>query len=185
MTLRDVSTMRKITLASLMAVILMTVPPPIGAGGALKPGQPAPDLRLPAGDGRIVSLADSRGRVVLVDFWASWCGPCQSSFPAIDGLYRQHHGRGFDVMAVNLDERRRDADAFLAGRPHDMPVVFDPQARSAEVFGLEGMPTSFLVGRDGRIRFVHIGFSAKTLESYRQEIEQLLAEPAAPSSGGE
>jgi peroxiredoxin len=177
--------MQKITLASLMAVLAVTIPAPMTAGGALKPGQPAPELRLPAGDGRIVSLADSRGRVLLVDFWASWCGPCQSAFPAVDGLYRELHERGFDVMAVNLDERPRDADAFLAARPHDMPVVFDPQGTSAETFGLEGMPTSFLIGRDGRIRFVHIGYSAKTLDSYRQEIEQLLAEPARRSNHGE
>jgi thiol-disulfide isomerase/thioredoxin len=143
---------------------------------AVSPGQVAPDLRLQTEGGKSVSLAENKGKVVLVDFWASWCGPCKTSFPALDALYREYEARGFEVIAVNLDDRRRDAEDFLADRPHVMPVVFDPEGRSPRAFGLWGMPSSFLVGRDGRVRFVHVGYSAKVLDSYKSEIEQLLAE---------
>ncbi len=146
------------------------------AHDTLGPGQAAPDLRLPASDGTVVSLAASRGKVVLVDFWASWCGPCKASFPALDALYQDLRDRGFEVIAVNVDEHRSDAAAFLADMPHSMPVVFDPKGTAPRAFGVAGMPTSFLIDRSGRVRFVHTGYTAKTIDAYRKEIEQLLAE---------
>lgn len=143
----------------------------------VKPGQPAPMVRLPKADGTVVSLADNKGKVVLVDFWASWCGPCKASFPALDALYQELHDRGFEVIAINVDERREDANAFLSDRPHAMAVVFDPEGTAPAAYGVGAMPTSFLIGRDGRVRFVHIGYTAKTIDLYRREIEELLAEP--------
>jgi hypothetical protein len=80
------------------------------------------------------------------------------------------------VLAVNLDEKRRDADAFLDKYPHRMTVVFDPTARSALQFGVKGMPTSFLIDRAGLIRFTHVGYAGDVAAAYRQEIAQLLAE---------
>src|SRR5438445_7936601 len=115
------------------------------------PQKRAPDVTLQTADGQPMRLADFKGKVVLVDFWASWCVPCKTSFPALDSLYREYHARGVDVLAVNLDERRRDADAFLAERPHALTVLFDPKGASAQAFGVEGMPSSFLIDRDGVI----------------------------------
>jgi cytochrome c biogenesis protein CcmG, thiol:disulfide interchange protein DsbE len=164
-----------IVLAAL-AVAAVLIPAHAPAATALSPGQAAPSVELATVDGKPVTLASFKGNVVLVDFWASWCGPCGTAFPAIEDLFQEYRTRGFEVLAVNLDEKRRDADRFLADRPHAMTVAFDPQGKSAKAFGLDGMPTSFLIGRDGKVRFVHVGYTQKTLEDYRREIEQLLGE---------
>jgi thiol-disulfide isomerase/thioredoxin len=135
-----------------------------------------PPLELHTASGAAVRLAELKGRVVLIDFWASWCGPCERSFPALDALYREWHARGFDVVAINLDEHRKDADRFLDKHTHEMPVVFDPRGESPRAFDVQGMPTSILVDRSGTIRFVHMGYTDKTIATMREEIARLLGE---------
>jgi len=136
----------------------------------------APAVALQNADGSMVHLADYRGKVVLVDFWASWCTSCKKSFPALDVIYSDYHARGLEVLAVNLDEKRRDADAFLDKYSHRMTVLFDPTGLSASTFGLKGMPTSFVIDKAGTIRFTHMGYSGDVAEAYRREIAQLLTE---------
>jgi thiol-disulfide isomerase/thioredoxin len=143
---------------------------------AAAPPTAAPNVVLQNGDGARVDLASYRGKVVLVDFWASWCPPCKTSFPALDALYREYGPQGLEVLAVNLDERRRDADAFLEAHPHRLTVLFDPKGASPIAFGVKGMPSSFVIDRGGTIRFTHMGYSGNVDESYRREIVQLLAE---------
>ena len=138
--------------------------------------KPAPAVDLHAADGSTRRLADYKGKVVLLDFWASWCPPCKTSFPALDALYRELQPRGLEVLAVNVDERRRDADVFLQQHPHAMPVLFDPKGDAPQAFAVRGMPSSVLVDRTGNIRFTHMGYSEKVIASYRQEIGVLLSE---------
>ena len=97
----------------------------------------------------MVRMADAKGKVTLVDFWASWCPPCKESFPALDLIQRDYRARGVEVIAVNVDERQKDADAFLAAHPHQMLVVFDPQGESPKAFQVRGMPSSFVIDRQG------------------------------------
>lgn len=141
--------------------------------------RPAPAVRLAGADGQAVSLSDLRGKVVLVDFWASWCAPCRRSFPELNQLQDLFGSRGLQVVAINLDEQRKDADAFLAAqRPPTVTVVYDPRGASAKAFGVQAMPSSFLIGRDGTIRFTHSGFNDDVAAQYRREIGQLLDEQA-------
>lgn len=120
-------------------------------------GDLAPDVALPESPvGQ--RLSDLRGRLVYLDFWASWCTPCRLSFPWMGELQRRHGGRGLQVVAVNLDVRRADADAFLARHPAGIAVAFDPRGVSAEAFGVRAMPTSVLIGPDRRVLAVHRGF---------------------------
>ena len=143
---------------------------------AAAPPKSAPSIALQGADGTTVQLATYKGKVLLVDFWASWCIPCKASFPALDAIYREYQPRGVEVLAVNLDERRRDADAFLIDHPHHMMVLFDSKGASPVAFGVQGMPSSFLIDKAGAIRFTHMGYSGNMDESYRNEITQLLGE---------
>ncbi len=137
---------------------------------------PAPEVTLRDAKDAALRLADLRGKVVLVDFWASWCGPCAASFPVLDELYRKRHADGVEVLAVSVDEERSAADAFLATRPHALPVYFDPKGEAAAAFRLDGMPSSFVLDRRGRIRFTHVGYDASVRAAHAREIDELLAE---------
>ena len=135
-----------------------------------------PDVAVRSADGGSVRLADYKGKVVLIDFWASWCPPCKTSFPALDAIYREYQEKGLEVLAVNVDERRHDADTFLDAHPHRLTVLFDPKGVAPAAFGVKGMPSSFLVDRAGNIRYTHMGYSGNVDDSYRREIAQLLSE---------
>jgi thiol-disulfide isomerase/thioredoxin len=135
------------------------------------PARSAPAFTLPTRTGT-VSLDSLRGKVVLVDFWASWCAPCRKSFPWLRGVRERYAARGFEVLAINLDKEREQADAFLAQVPAPFLVAFDPAAKTAEAFHVAAMPSSFLVGPTGIILYSHAGFDpAKTgeLETLIQE----------------
>jgi thiol-disulfide isomerase/thioredoxin len=136
----------------------------------------APDVALVSEAGPTVKLSDFKGQVVLVDFWASWCIPCRTSFPAIDALHKELRDRGFTALAVNVDEQRRNADAFLSVRPHTMTVLFDSRGQAAQMFQLKGMPATILIDRAGQIRVTHTGYTAKTIAQYRAEVLALLGE---------
>ena len=118
------------------------------------------------------------GKVVLVDFWASWCGPCLQSFPWMNGLHATHADDGLVIVAVNLDQDRALADAFMKKVPAQFRIEYDQAGQLARAFGVEAMPTSFLIGRDGTVRARHSGFRDKQRAGREQEIEQLLKERA-------
>jgi thiol-disulfide isomerase/thioredoxin len=117
-----------------------------------------------------------RGRVVYVDFWASWCAPCRQSFPWMQTLNDTFERQGLTVVAVNLDRQRGDAERFLAAFRPSFDVRFDPQGTSAERFKVSGMPTSVIIDRKGAVRFTHIGFRPQDREIYEDQVRRLLAE---------
>ncbi|MCM3879361.1 MAG: TlpA family protein disulfide reductase [Vicinamibacterales bacterium] len=164
---------RNLCVAVALALVAMFSTIGIAANGDARP---APPIALPDRDGAVTTLESLRGHVVLVDIWASWCPPCRAAFPAYDLLYREYRGKGFNVLAVNVDEKRSAADEFLKGRDFQMRVLFDPKGTAPAGFKLRGMPTSYLVDKHGAIRFSHEGFTEKLVLQYRREIEQLLAE---------
>jgi cytochrome c biogenesis protein CcmG/thiol:disulfide interchange protein DsbE len=140
------------------------------AVGAQDVGKAAPAFDIPSG-GRVVRLAELKGRVVYVDFWASWCGPCKQSFPWMNDMLAKYADKGLTIVSVNVDKKREDADKFLASTPAKFAVVYDPVGKVAEKYQPKGMPTSFLIGPDGIVRAVHIGFR----ESDREELEREIA----------
>ena len=123
-----------------------------------------------------LNLAELRGRVVYVDFWASWCGPCKQSFPYMASLTRQYSGKDFAVVTINVDRSRAQADAFLRKMGGNLSVVYDASGALAKQYKVKDMPTSFLIDRAGRIRFTHKGFHPKEVAAYKAHIDQLINE---------
>jgi cytochrome c biogenesis protein CcmG/thiol:disulfide interchange protein DsbE len=123
-----------------------------------------------------IDLKDFRGRVVYLDFWASWCAPCLESFPWMQAMQDAYERRGLTVVAVNLDQYRKDADRFLAKFHPNFDVRFDPQGEVAERFKVQGMPTGVLIDRRGVQRFTHVGFRPVDQAVYEGQLRQLLEE---------
>lgn len=119
-------------------------------------------------------LKPYQGQVVLLDFWASWCGPCRRSFPWMNQMREKYGSDGLVVIAVNMDSDRASADKFLDAFPAQFAVVYDQQ-KLARQLDVEAMPTSFIIGRDGRISAAHKGFLAKKLPLYEQSIREALS----------
>jgi thiol-disulfide isomerase/thioredoxin len=124
-----------------------------------------------------LDLTAYRGKVVYLDFWASWCTPCRRSFPWLGRLAREYAGRYLIVIAVNVDQDRYLAEKFLNDTPASFPVVYDPHGEIATRFKVVGMPSAVLVDRTGRVRFQHSGFSEKKEDEYETHVQTLLAEP--------
>lgn len=156
----------------LVLPLCLSVLAPVAA--AQDVGKPAPAFDLP-GTPQKVRLADLKGRVVYVDFWASWCGPCKQSFPWMNEMQAKYGARGLSVIGINLDQKREDADKFLAATPAKFGILFDPTGKVAEKYQPKGMPTSFLIGADGVVRAMHVGFRESDREELEREISGALA----------
>ncbi len=123
-----------------------------------------------------LDLGAHRGQVVYLDFWTSWCVPCRKSFPWMNAMQAKYAREGLVIISVNLDEQRADADRFLRRTPAEFTVVFDPGGKLAESYGLIGMPSSLLIGRNGEIYQRHAGFTENSPLQYESELKGLLAE---------
>ena len=121
-------------------------------------GQPAPDFERVDGKDQSIKLSSYLGKVVYLDFWASWCVPCRETFPWMNQLQEKYGKDGFEVVAVNIDTKKGDADRFLAQFPAHFTVLFDPKRGVAKTYALKGMPTAFLIDRAGNVVSTHLGF---------------------------
>ncbi|MDH5571403.1 MAG: TlpA family protein disulfide reductase [Gammaproteobacteria bacterium] len=135
-----------------------------------------PDFLLPTRSG-MVSPADLKGKVIYLDFWASWCSPCRKSFPWLNQIQAQYRDQGLVVLGINLDRDRQLADRFLQLIPANFIIAFDPEGRSADSFAIRGMPSSFLIDRNGYLHSKHTGFRERDKNGREQAIAQLLSEP--------
>ena len=160
------------TLILLMALIAAPVlaKAPANAAKTL-PDAPAFTLTGLKGD---VALDALKGKTVLVDFWASWCGPCRQSFPWMNDLQKRYGGKGLAIVAVNLDKDREFADEFLAEVPASFTVAFDPSGKTAERYKVKAMPTTFLISPDGKLLATHTGFDAKHAPEFEAQIAEAL-----------
>ncbi len=124
--------------------------------------------------GEQVSLNEFEGKVVYVDFWSSWCGPCRKSFPWMNQMHAKYQQQGLAVVAINLDVELSLAQQFLQDFPAEFTVRYDPDSEVARLFALKGMPSSFIFNRQGELVQQHTGFNLDKLEQYEQELVELL-----------
>ena len=141
---------------------------------ALEPGQRAPEISATTPTGQSLRLGGFKGQVVLLDFWASWCGPCKKSFPWMNEMQAKYGPKGLRIVAINLDEQRENADRFLSQVPAKFTIGFDTQGSTPGAFGVKGMPSSVLIGANGFIDSVHAGFRDEDAALLEQRIVSAL-----------
>ena len=137
---------------------------------------PAPDSTLPARDGGTVQLSSLKGQVVMINFWATWCGPCRQEMPLLEQLQAKYEPLGFTLLGVNVETDSAAASAWLKGVPVSFPILFDTKNAVAEQFGVMGMPSSVFVDREGRVRHVHRGYKPGDEAQYADTIRALARE---------
>jgi cytochrome c biogenesis protein CcmG/thiol:disulfide interchange protein DsbE len=155
------------TVAILLAAAFLAAP----LAQAADAGQQAPAFALPTAKGDTIALDKLRGKVVYVDFWASWCGPCRRSFPWMNEMQQKYGPRGFTVVAINVDKKRSDAERFLVQNPANFTVVYDEAGSTPAAYGVKGMPSSYLIDARGNVTFVERGF----LDESKAELESRVA----------
>lgn len=163
---------RKFAVAALVTGLL------IGASqaplAADTPKGPAPDFKLASAKG-MVELSKLKGKVVYVDFWASWCTPCRKSFPWLNEINKKYKDQGLEIIGVNLDKSREPIDEFLAKTPAEFTIAYDPSGGAASEYKVMGMPSTYIIDRAGNIAFTHIGFRDKDKDELEGIVKELLA----------
>jgi thiol-disulfide isomerase/thioredoxin len=154
-------------LVSLMCVSL--------AGAAAVKG-PAPNFTLKSMSGKNLKLSEMTGNVVLINFWASWCGPCREEMPLLNALHKKYAPLGFTVLGVNVEEQLDGARGFLSNVPVDFPILLDNTNKVSKQYKVVAMPTTVVVDRDGNMRYLHEGYKPGDEKKYRQMVKKLVRE---------
>lgn len=138
---------------------------------------PAPNFSLQSNSGQQISLDSLKGKVVMVNFWATWCVPCRQEMPHLQALYERYQSLGFELLAVNVEKNKEaEIKKWLAETPVTFPVLFDPANEVTKLYKVQTMPSTVLVGRDGTMRFIHHGYKPGYENEYQTQVRALLRE---------
>lgn len=143
---------------------------------AFSAGEMAPDFALSSSTGKNVRLKELRGQVVLINFWASWCGPCRQEMPLLDGIYKKYSKLGFVILGVNVEQDNSKAKTYLHDVPVTFPILYDPKNELTKTYNVNAMPTTVIVDRNGKVRYIHAGYKPGYEDTYMQQIKGLLKE---------
>jgi peroxiredoxin len=165
---------RSVKIIIIALLLALTLPAFAHAGQV---GTSAPDFSLIDVNGKVVTLKQFRGKVVFLDFWAPWCEPCREEFPSLDALYRNYIKDGLEVIGISIDPSEKLAGEFLQKVPVSFTVLVDKKSIIRRGYNFRTLPTAFIIGKDGVIRYVHMGFGKEFLQMYEKEIVELLKQP--------
>jgi peroxiredoxin len=154
-----------------MALVLLA-----GTAFAADAGGPAPSFTLAALTGQQAALSQYKGQVVMVNFWATWCGPCQQEMPLLDQMYKKYKPAGFTLIGVNVDKEAPAVRELMARKPVSFPVLLDPANQVSKAYHVDEMPSSVLIDRKGEIRYIHRGYRPGDENEYQDRIRQLIRE---------
>jgi peroxiredoxin len=160
------SWMRAVAMTTALAMTSM-----VGASSAL-----APSFTLPSRAGDTVSLAQLKGKVVMLNFWASWCGPCRQEMPLLDQRHKRYSALGFTLVGVNVDADSKDAEQWLSKTPVSFPVLFDRDSKVSKMYEVSAMPSTVFIDRKGNVRYLHRGYKTGDEGEYLNQIRALLKE---------
>ncbi len=136
----------------------------------------APKFTLPSRSGDMVSLEQLKGQVVMLNFWASWCGPCRQEMPLLDQMHKRYSSLGFTLLGVNVEANTKDAERWLADTPVSFPVLFDKDSKVSKMYDVSAMPSTVFIDRKGNVRYLHRGYKPGDESEYLNQIRALLKE---------
>jgi thiol-disulfide isomerase/thioredoxin len=157
-------------LASIVATAILALPTQ-----ALTPSA-APPFELAAMAGKTVNLAQYKGQVVMINFWATWCGPCRTEMPLLENIYRKYKPMGFTLLGVNVEPDSAGASEWLKATPVTFPILFDTDSKVSKLYAVQGMPSTVIVDRKGQVRFLHRGYKPGDENAYLDQIRALVRE---------
>lgn len=164
--------MKSLILAVVMSTLAVTATAVSSKHEELK--GPAKDFTLKSNSGKNMRLSDLRGRAVMINFWASWCGPCRQEMPLLDKLSQRYESAGFTLLGINVDSDKKQADKVLKEIPVSFPVLYDPTSKVSELYKVDVMPSTILVDCDGNLNYLHRGYVPGDEKSYKSRIKKLL-----------
>jgi thiol-disulfide isomerase/thioredoxin len=159
-------------LTPLAATLLLALP----ASGAGPASGPAPQFSLDARGGSKISLAQYKGQVVMLNFWASWCGPCRQEMPLLENIYKKYNKMGFTLIGVNVEPDSKAAEGFLKATPVSFPVIYDKDSTVSKAYDVSGMPSTVIIDRKGNIRVLHRGYKPGDENEYLDSVRSLIRE---------
>jgi peroxiredoxin len=163
--------MRK-RIAAIVAALSVSLPALAGSS----PAAPAPAFTLASRAGQDVSLAQYKGQVVMINFWASWCGPCRQEMPLLEGIYRKYGKMGFTMIGVNVEPDSNAANEWLKATPVSFPILYDRDSKVSKLYDVAGMPSTVIIDRSGKLRVLHRGYKPGDENEYLDSIRTLIRE---------
>jgi len=137
-------------------------------------GVPAKDFTLKSNQSKNIRLSDLRGQVVMLNFWASWCGPCRQEMPLLNKIHQKYSPAGFTLLGINMDDDTSNADKLLKEIPVDFPILYDTNSKVSETYKVDAMPSSVMIDCDGNISYIHKGYKSGDEKAYIKHIKGLL-----------
>jgi peroxiredoxin len=154
-----------------VALLAVTLP-----AFALTASGPAPQFSLQARGGKTVNLAQYKGQVVMINFWATWCGPCRQEMPLLESIYKKYNKMGFTMLGVNVEPDASKAEDWLKSTPVSFPILFDTKSEVSKMYAVSGMPSTVIIDRKGNVRVIHRGYKPGDENSYQDNIRKLVRE---------